>query len=1484
MPCRASEFQSIRSEGGLLPPDLLRKIIVPQSKLEGLRSEDYGLPRGERINEVVTQSWNRLKKHWAEFRSAISSLPENEAATGLTNDKWSLPLLRELGFGLLPATPGPELAGRTYPISRFFGPLPIHLIGCGISLDRRAAGIRGAAAGNPHGLVQEFLNRSSDHLWAVVSNGLRFRLLRDNQALSRQSFLEFDLESMFDGELYADFVLLWLLAHATRFAPRDSSRPESCWIEAWTRVAAEEGTRALESLKGGVEKALQVLGQGFVSHPKNGALREALRAGTLPPNILHAELLRIVYRLIFLFVTEDRELEGIPLLHPQKRDDTSRLARDRYARHYSVARLREMASKIKGSRHGDLWQQFQILVGALSGEEKFSAVRESLALPELGSFLWNADSTRHLNGPGLGEPGVELTNYDFLETLRNLALTRQGRVLRPVDYKNLGSEEFGGVYESLLALTPRVGSNGAQFTFAELAGNERKTSGSYYTPDSLVQCLLDSALDPVVQDRLVGKSGTEAEKALLGIRVCDPAVGSGHFLVGAAHRLARHLARVRAYSTGESEPSPLLYQHALRDVISHCLYGVDINPMAVELCKVTLWLEAVEPGKPLSFLDHHIRCGNSLLGTTPDLVAAGLPDNAFKPITDDDKTACSELKKLNRRERSGFGELFAREDSGIMETLRDAAGAVDKLSDDNSEAIHQKEEAFRKVRLSYGYLQRKQLFDTWCAAFVIKKRMENDDPFGITQRHVNNIAADQALSPELAEEAKRLAKEYQFFHWHLEFPEVFGTVGGFDVILGNPPWDMVELSEKEYFAERAPDIATATSARKRQALIERLQLERPALFKAFSDSKRVIQGMRHFIQNSGMLPLGSTGRINLYPLFTEAAVNLMSKEGRLGIIVPSAIAMDAYNASLFRSVLDRNLLVSLFDFENSGTLFPSVHRSYRFCLLTLGSSLETIQLCYFAHDVAELNDPERRIKLPAQALAIFSPNTFAPPILQRTQDKEIALRIYSRFGVFLNRQKGSRNPWQPSIQRMLSLSDEGDFFRRADELSVAELSTVSQWRRLYSGKVIHSFNHRFATFSGDWRDSVTDELRDATFVVQTEYYARVKEVEKRTQGKFPTGWLLGFRDISRATDERTAIAAIIPDVGCDTHCRNIYFDNRQPILVALLLGNLNSFCFDFFARQKVIGTGIGATILEQLPVLPPVTYATSCTWADEMLSDWLLKRVLELTYTAWDLEPFARDCGWFGPPFAWDEVRRFQIRCELDAAFFHLYGLSHEDAAYILDTFPIVRRKDEAAHGTYRTKDTILTLYNEMVFTQHSNGGPFISKLDPPPAAFRAAHPWSWRDLPLELPQEPRVAFTNPNFYAQTVILEMLWQSGGALSFPRLRQSVRLLTQRRRTELATQAEYLFGTDAKRWERNAPDFFPNDQLRSILEGYYQTGTLAAQMDVAHYIVTFADPTKYEHFAHVRVDARIALAVAATLPPDPEPIPPEDSKLLQTMIRR
>ena len=1506
------EFAGVRSQGGLLPPDLLRRVL--DSSMPGVEPEDYVLAAGERLNEVITQAWNRLHKHWTEFRAAAANLSEGEAGTGLTNDKWSLPLLRELGFGLLPASAGPEIGGRTYPIRRFFGPTPIHLVGCGLSLDRRAARQRGAASANPHGLVQEFLNRSDAHLWAIVSNGLRLRILRDNQALSRQSWLEFDLEAIFSGEIYSDFVLVWLMAHASRFAPREGDRPETCWLEQWAREAEKQGARALGELRGGVEHALQILGEGFTSHPRNTVLRERLRAGELDLNDFHGQLLRVVYRLIFLFVAEDRLLDGQPLLHLRDDSAAARIARERYAAHYGTARLRRLAGRIKGTRHGDLWRQFRFLVGPLSGDPGSETARRHLALPALGSFLWEPASTADLND-------ADLANHDFLEALRRLAFVRQDKVLRPVDYRNLGAEELGGVYESLLALTPQLSGGGMRFSFAEFAGNVRKTSGSYYTPDVLVQCLLDSALDPVVDEAIRGKSGAEAERAILDLKVCDPAVGSGHFLVGAAHRLARRLARIRAHAAGDSEPSPLLYQHALRDVIGRCLYGVDMNPMAAELCRVGLWLEALEPGKPLSFLDHHIRVGNSLLGTTPELIEAGLPDSAFKPIQGDHKEICSGLRKRNRAERESrqqdMGYLMVAEPRAEYGSLASRSRWIDKSPDDTLGEVHRKEAQFRRLVVSPAYRHRQQVADAWCATFVQPKQAGRDPALCITTDTLRGLEADpDALAPAQREEVEGFAHEFQFFHWHLAFPEVFEN-GGFDCVLGNPPWERVKLQEKEWFAKRRPEIANASNAAERKRMIQALKTDEPSLYRRFLDALRESEGWSHLMRNTGRYPLCGHGDINLYAVFAEAMRTLLNDQGRAGCVLPTGIATDDTTKRFFQDVVKTRALASLFDFENKGIFFPDVHRNYKFSLFTAGRGLQPTadraEFVFFAHAVEALRDPERRFVLSPEDIALLNPNTRTCPIFRSGRDAELAKAIYRRVPVLIREAWDSQpgaNPWGIRFSAMFHMANDSHRFRTRERLeadggqlegNVFRKGSV-EYLPLYEAKMVHQFDHRWASYrvegGKDVAGNVTLEDKQAPgFAVFPRYWVEAREVHLRT-ANLPKGlltalrdrdvervafaichllflkwlyrnsggsadatiakvfpswiefvayhpfarefaptqmglcgnnpayiqpldpsylpaesidaiklgprsstawyavdplavknrfasfapyaelldsspplrsndealdfaeellsrasprWLMGWRDVTRSVEKRTTIADIIP-IAAVGHKFLLMFPGTDARPAAALLGSLNSFVFDFVVRQKISGASLPYFTMKQATVLPPDAYS------DADLS-FIVPRVLELLYTGEDLRDFARECGWDGPPFRWDEERRFLLRCELDAAFFHLYlpadanggwrpaRQSHEShgrpvdetpeqladlerhfptprdaVAHILDTFPGVRREDEAMHGEYRTKRAILEIYDAMQQALHTEQ-PYETRLDPPPADRSCRHP-----------------------------------------------------------------------------------------------------------------------------------------------------------------
>lgn len=1351
-------FQSVQTEGALLPMDLLVRIADQDPDLGGLKSTDYGLGKTEKLGEAVSRSWNRLQGLWRGFRDDRLRLDDREDARGTTETRedWLLPLFEELGYGRL-KTQTYDIEGKRYPVSHGAGSLPVHLLSYKLDLDRRASGVAGAAAYAPHAMVQELLNRSDDHLWAVLSNGLKLRLLRDNASLTRPAYVEFDLEAMFEGEAYADFALLWLTAHASR---SEGDTPEASWLERWSLQVHEQGTRALDELRKGVEQAIEHLGAGFIAHRSNDALREALRSGDLDAQDYYRQLLRLVYRLIFLFTAEDRDA----LLDPASGDD----AKDRYTRYYSTAALRALAEKRRGStRHADRWEGLKLIMRALgqTGEPR-------LALPALGSFLWSDDAIGPLAGSALA-------NEFFLDAIRALSLVEQNGVRRSVDYKHLGPEELGGIYESLLELQPRLNLDAQTFALEAVAGSERKTTGSYYTPEGLIQALLDTALDPVL-DRAEGASDPEA--ALLALKVCDPAVGSGHFLIAAAHRIAGRLARVRAERADTGEPSREDHRHALREVIARCVYGVDLNPMALELCKVNLWLEALEPGKPLSFLDHHLQVGNGLLGATPAALADGIPDAAFKPITGDEKAVATEFKKKNRTYRKKRQrDLFATaaepwEQLGNMPAV---IAGLDDLPDETVADVEAKRDRYAQAVGSQAYENARLLADAWCASFVWPKRQTDDLPYPIHEEIFRDIEKNPHAAPRwLREEVLQLAKRYQFFHWHLAFPDVFrvptsgeaptdettGWRGGFDCVLGNPPWDQIQIDGQEFFASSRPDIAGAANMTSRNRAIKTLKVEDPSLYAAYVAEQRLIDGVKHFVHGSGRYPLTSFGRLNTAPLFAETALHLTAPTGRAGQVLPSGIATDSFNQYFFRAITEGERLASLYDFENRQGIFPGVHRSYKFCLMTLSGADQRepeADLVFFAETVADLRDADRHIQLSAHDIALLNPNTGTCPIFRSNPDAELTKLLYRRAPVLIREGEPEQNPWDLRFMLMFMMNTASHLFRERHQLDgsngqldgstfeVLETTKVDgqsveagRWLPLYEGKLFHQFDHRFATFESDSaRDVIEAEHKDPMLETVPRYWIHSKEVASARGDDADTDWLFSFRRTARATDERTMIAAIIPKSGVSNRAPLLIFDAPDAADASLLLASFNSFASDFGVRQKVGSTDLSHFFVKQFAVLPPETYRQPCPWAPgETLADWLRPRVLELTYTAWDLQPFARDVGYDGPPFVWDEARREALRAELDAAFFHLYlgtpeawaeeplalresfPTPRDAVAYVMDTFPIVKRKDEKAHGSYRTKDMILAIYDAMAEAA-ARGSVYATRLVPGPASPEAAHP-----------------------------------------------------------------------------------------------------------------------------------------------------------------
>jgi len=1361
-----SAFQTVKTEGALLPADLLKRVSDGDKEIEGLSPESYHLDPTDKINEATNRAWIACRDAWQRFQKQRAELPDSDKGTTLTRERWLLVLFRELGYGRLQTAKAFEIEGKTYALSHGWGASPIHLISFRYDLDTTSHGVFRTS---PHSLVQELLNRSDDHLWAFVSNGLQLRILRDNVSFTRPAYVEFDLEAMLEGEVYSDFLPLWLLCHQSRV---ESEIPEQCWLEKWHQTAKKQGTRVLDRLRDGVERSIEAFGQGFLAHRGNGALREKLADGKLTTQDYYHQLLRLVYRLIFLFVAEDRDL----LLTP----DADATTRKRFEEHYSLTRIRRLAER-RRTRHSDMWQGVKFVFKLLyKGEPR-------LGLPALGSMLFS-DKTM----PDLDE--CELANDRMREAIWHLSFTvdRHGR--RHVDYKNLGSEELGSVYESLLELHPDVNADAATFELSTVAGSERKTTGSYYTPSSLINCLLDSALDPVVAEAL---KKPDREKTILDLKVCDPACGSGHFLIAAANRLSHHLATAR---TGDEEPSPAARRVAFRDVVSHSIYGVDINPMAVELCKVALWLESIDPGKPLSFLDHRILCGNSLIGATPRLLAEGIPDDAFKPIEGDDKAVVNEYKRRNKDEKKGqlqldFGAMPSVKLGNLVQTFANLAA----MDDGSLEDVEAKEKKYAEFVDSTGYQSARLLADAWCAAFVWKKNKSTDDC--ITENWFRRIEANpHCLPPWMREEIDRLRDQYQFFHWHLAFPDAFrvpsenedaeneqaGWTGGFDIVLGNPSWERIKLQEKEWFAPHRPDIATARRAATRRAMIAALKNEDPTLYQAFADARRGAEGESHLVRDAGLFPLCGRGDVNTYALFAELNRTLIARNGRVGCIVPTGIATDDTTKFFFREIVVQRNLASLMSFENEEFIFPQVHHAMKFSLLTLAGGdwrLRHSDFVFFAREPSQLSDDSRRFSLTPENIAKVNPNTGTCPVFRTRRDADMTTLVYERVPILVEEsQDGSegRNPWGVSFTRLFDMTNDSHLFHSKEQLRAdgyrlvghSHENGIDVWLPLYEAKMLYHFDHRYSTYAGATQANLnagilpqpTEEQKaDPRFTSLPNYWVQEQAVDKARESIPSRRWTIAFRGIAQSVNERTIIASFLPYSAVGNSAPVISLRVEDARLACCLLSNMCSLIVDYIARNKAGGSNLNFFIMKQLPILPPDAYTVNDV-------QFVVPRVVELTYTAWDMQAFAHDMGYRGEPFRYDETRRAVIRGELDAYFALRYGLDRDGVSYVLDpvdvygkdfpgeTFRVLKDKEIEKLGRYRTKDTILEIYDEMA-ESIKTGKPYQTRLDPPPGPPADAE-GNFLPLPQWLPGQPRPADWPPHIHGPCEVYDWAKANG----------------------------------------------------------------------------------------------------------------------------
>ena len=1216
-------------------------------------------------------------------------------------------------------------------------------------LDRRS-GYRGEETA-PSTQMLRYLRRVGDLTegkvrWGILTNGQCWRLYWQGALSVSEQFCEIDLAAILDLPGHNDglFVLdtkerrHWLKVFVLVFG-RSAFLPDPADGRTFHRRAIDEGRFYQQRVSASLSKV--VFGEVFPSLA--GAIAEA--APDAPLEEVREAALILLYRLLFILYAEDRDL--LPV-RDTRYDDYG--VRDKVRG--DVGRRKDKADVFSrtASRY---WSAFDDLCRAIDVGDT------SIGLPPYNGGLFDRQRTPLLCTIRLGDAVMA----DVIDAL-SFEQVREGR--RYINYRDLGVQQLGSIYERLLeqelvrdgetlAVRPNI--------FA------RKNTGSYYTPDDLVGLIVRETIDPLIQSRLDAFTAEAIELAsstlpedrrmgrlkrldpaekILELKVCDPAMGSGHFLVNLVDHLSdcviaamadaeatweaylsplnERIENIRNTIIGNAEmrgwtvdPGQLDDRHIVRRmVLKRCVYGVDKNPMAVELAKVSLWLHTFTVGAPLSFLDHHLRCGDSLFGTW------------VKP-------------SLDKAEQHG-GPIFLR--APLARATRAAAPMqiIEGLTDAEVAEAHRSADVFAEVSemtaplnaflslfRAFEWMDIRDLDDRKALQFYLDGQYGDPVAIALGTTDPNPEAEEANRFEHILQMARQLVVDERYLHWEVTFPGVWshweksGRHGGFDAVIGNPPWDRMKLQQVEWFAARRPEIAMAPRAADRKRMIAELQNTRDPLWEDFAVANKRTGWALRIARKGGDYPLLGRGDINLYSLFVERAMTLLNPDGMVGLLTPSGIASDKTAAKFFKRVATQGRLRALYDFENRRTrygtqpFFPDVDSRFKFCAFVASPSPVDISArCgFFLQDVSELDDPNRCFSLSAEDFARVNPNTGTAPIFRTRRDSELTTAIYSCLPVLVDRSSGeAEKVWPVKYTRMFDMTNDSGLFRTLEELleqdgawpigSNRYGSPSGDWVPLYEGKMVQGFDHRAASIlvnpdnvhrPAQQKAATLEQHGDPNWLPDPQYWVLASQTSFTK-----ASWLLAFKDVTASTNVRSMIAALIPRSGVGNTLPVLHLEGMDAKLAALLLANLNAIPFDYAARQKIQGQHLNWFILEQLPVVPQRSYQ-AVRFGNTTVAEIVREAVLELTYTAHDMAPFACDMGYVDdsgevlPPFAWDDERRFNLRAKLDALYFYLYGIiDRDDIRHVFSTFPIVERQDQASYGNYRSRDLCLAWINAL--------------------------------------------------------------------------------------------------------------------------------------------------------------------------------------------
>ena len=1189
------DYTSIHIYGHLLSDDILHN-IERDNTLLGNRDQDFGMDTS--VSSAIDYVWSSLRNDWNFYKERAGNerlVDRDPYGTRRARDLMER-LFQSLGYTLDRQATNIEVAGTNYDINytcQELGKMPFIVIGENIStdgsidtldkcsLDYRAKG--GMRKKSAHATMLEYLN-ATENVYGIISNGQILRIIRNSGQLVKLTYIEFDLRRMLEEDKYTEFCLMFRLLHSSRFR---TSGDEPCVMERWFNMSIESGNRIRNGLSRAVQTTMETIGNAVLTSEGEGndALREAFTNGTMDAAQLNKELIHFIYRLLFLFIIEER---GLVYQIPDSPDapDYKQLCQwqDIYKKFYAASRLRRLSelAYLKQRQYADLWQ------GLMDTFHLFEpdTFGEKLGIKPLGGVLFGTETLHWLKQ-------CQVSNKDLLaafSALNEFEDERQQKV--KINYSSLDVEEFGSVYEGILEMRPFVqpGVAASDWQFGFVGGLDRQSTSSYYTRPDLVQNLIKTTLEPVIKEKIAAQTTTEEKvKALLNMKICDAASGSGHIVLAMARTIAWYICTLR---TGEDNPASLDYRQALREVISRCVYAVDYNPDAVELCKVVLWIEGYCAGKPLSFLDHHIRCGNSVLGVSDlQMLIDGVPDKA---LTAEDKDTLRTLKKMNQEavkkinNQNSDEPLLGLEDTfGVGKLSAAQIGLADKirfinhLPEDTLEEEIIKQERWRELMESARVDCLRRACDIYTYAFYKtvkhdeilidnesvngKIKLEAEVPYTKTViRALQEIEAMECaekgktfltyyreLSKDFKSEVKRIAEEQRFFHWCVEFPEVFAANKGFDVMCGNPPWDKIKVEDKKWFeSHNRADIVNAGTASQRKEAIEALQTSDLTLYKEYTKALADAEALSRFVRLAGRFDLTATGDIDLYPMFAELCLSF-SKEA-WGLVLPTGIAVNDSNKAFFSKLIDENRLVSLYDFENREKLFD-IDSRFKFCLLVAAKTQltpRTVKGGFFLTRLDHLLDPRRIYSLQTSDFARLNPNTKTCPVFRTSRDAKLTAKIYRNSTILYNEVTGE-NPWNVKFARMLDMSNDSYLFRTYAQLTELgatlngnTFTTVDgeTYVPLYEGKMIWHYNHHYGSWpiEGERPNSINmpseTELANPDSCIMPWYWVPLSVVNDRLVKYDKDGnivwewkhkWMFAFRDIARSVDMRTFIIAQI---------------------------------------------------------------------------------------------------------------------------------------------------------------------------------------------------------------------------------------------------------------------------------------------------------------------------------------------------------------------